>query len=101
MQVLTSHYLDAEQKNTKFNLSKRIKDLKHSIPNNDVVVRFNGKQLTNESFQLLIQLPNIIAESGEVGDFELDVFKVSIYSTETYQQKLITNDNPYYTNQLL
>lgn len=101
MQVLTTHYLDAEQKNTKFNLSKRIKDIKHTIPNNDVVVKFDGKQLTNQSFQLLIQLPDIIAESGEVGDFELGIFKVSIYSTERYEQKLITNDNPYYINQLL
>lgn len=101
MQVLTSHYLDAEQKNTKFNLSKKIKDIKHTIPNNDVVVKFNATQLTSENFQLLIQLPEIIAESGEVGDFELDIFKVSIYSTERYEYKLITNDNPYYINQLL
>ena len=101
MQVLTTHYIDAEQKHTKFNLDKKIKDLKHTIPNNDVIVKFDGKQLTNESFQLLIQLPEIIAESGEVGDFELDIFKISIYSTETYEHKLITNDNPYYINQLL
>lgn len=101
MQVLTTHYLDAEQKNTKFNLNKKIKDLKHTTPNNDVIVKFNGKQLTNQSFQLLIQLPEIITESGEVGDFELDIFKISIYSMETYEHKLITNDNPYYINQLL
>ena len=101
MQVLTTHYLDAEQKNTKFDLSKRIKDSKHSTPNNDIVIKFDGRQLSNDNFQLLVQLPEIIAESGEVGDFELDIFKVSIYSTERYEQKLITNDNPYYINQLL
>ena len=101
MQVLTSHYLEAEQKNTKFDLSKRVKDLKHATPNNDIVVKFDARQLTNQSFQLLTQLPEIIAESGEVGDFELDIFKISIYSTETHEHKLITNDNPYYTNQLL
>lgn len=101
MQVLTSHYLDSEQKNTKFNLIKRIKDSKYNTPNNDIVVKFDAKQLNNNSFQLLTQLPEIITESGEVGDFELDIFKVSIYSIERYEEKLINNDNPYYINQLL
>lgn len=101
MQVLTTHYLDAEQKNTKFNLSKRIKDSKYNTPNNDVVVKFDAKQLTNQNFQILTQLPEIINQSGEVGDFELDIFKVSIYTIATYESKLTTNDNPFYINQLL
>lgn len=101
MQVLTTRYLENEQKNTKFDLTKRVKLMGHHKPNNNIVVRFDAKQLTNQNFQLLVQLPEIIAQSEEVGEFELDIFKISIYSTETYEYRLIINDNPYYTNQLL
>jgi hypothetical protein len=37
----------------------------------------------------LQQLPNIIKESGEIGTFELDVFKVVISHLEEYQDNLI------------
>jgi endonuclease/exonuclease/phosphatase family metal-dependent hydrolase len=48
-----------------------------------------GTKLTNENFQLLQQLPEIIQESGEIGEFELDIFKVTINNLTTYEHTLI------------
>jgi len=93
-------YVDREQHLTKFDLKKKIKDF-DSIKDNDIIVEFDGLKLTQESFNLLIQLPDIIAESGEVGEFELDMFKVTIRSLDRYENKLITLDDPYYINQLI
>lgn len=92
MQVLTTHYMDKEQPNTNFDLSKRVMTIEYNYPigENDIVVEFNYLQLTPESWSILQQLPNIIHDNGEVGEFELDIFKITINSMIEYQNDLIT-----------
>jgi hypothetical protein len=87
--VLTSHYLDLEQQHTKIDLTKKIKVIGYSVPDNDIVVEFDATKLNQESFNILMQLPEIIAESGEVGTFELDIFKITINNMTTYEHDLI------------
>lgn len=92
MQVITDSYVNREQKDTQFNLRKRILTLGYNDPlgENDILVEFDGKLLTSESFQILNQLPQIVEDSGEVGTFELGIFKVTINSIVDYKEKLIT-----------
>jgi glycosyltransferase involved in cell wall biosynthesis len=87
--VLTSHYLDLEQQHTKIDLTKKIKVIGYSVPDNDIVVEFDATKLNQESFNILMQLPEIIAESGEIGTFELDIFKITINNMTTYEHNLI------------
>jgi hypothetical protein len=91
MQVLTSHYIDQEQQNTSFDLSKRIFCIGYNDPigENDIVVEFDATRLTNENFQLLQKLPEIIKESGGIGKFELDIFTIEINHLAEYQKDLI------------
>jgi GT2 family glycosyltransferase len=70
-------YINKEQINTKYNLSEKVLD-KSKIDKNDIIVEFNATQLNQNNFQILQQLPDIIKESGEIGLFELDIFKVTI-----------------------
>jgi hypothetical protein len=88
--VLTSHYLDLEQKHTKINLADKIKVIGYTSPNNDIIVEFDGTKLTQDSFNILMQLPEIIKESGEIGSFELDIFRIEIKKMDEYQNTLIT-----------
>jgi GT2 family glycosyltransferase len=93
MGVLLAAYYENEHKNTSYDLTKRILNTKYNDPKgeNDIIVEFNAKQLTQQSFSIIQQLSEIIKESGEVGSFELDIFKIHIYSLETknliYNQK--------------
>jgi len=91
MQLLMLQYIDKEQPNTKFDLKKRVLILENNDPigENDIVIEFNATKLTNDNFQLIQQLPEIIQSSGEIGTFELDIFKITINSLETYEQNLI------------
>jgi glycosyltransferase involved in cell wall biosynthesis len=84
-------YINQEQKNTLFNLSKRvfIESNNDPIGENDIVVEFDATRLTNENFKLLQQLPSIIKESGEIGKFELDIFIIEINHLEEYTNNLI------------
>ena len=87
--VLTSHYLDLEQQHTTINLADKIKVIGYNVPDNDIVVEFDTTKLNQESFNILMQLPEIIAKSGEVGIFELDIFKITINNMTTYEHDLI------------
>jgi glycosyltransferase involved in cell wall biosynthesis len=91
MQVLNSHYIDQEQKNTSFDLSKRVLHIDYNNPQgeNDIVIEFDATQLNSQNFQLLNQMPSIIKDSGEIGEFEIDIFKVIINHLEEYQNNLI------------
>jgi glycosyltransferase involved in cell wall biosynthesis len=84
-------YIDREQKNTSFDLSKRvfIESNNDPIGENDIVVELDSTQLTQQNFQLLQQLSSIIKESGEIGEFELDIFAIKINHIEEYTNNLI------------
>lgn len=101
MGVLEASYYQSEHLHTRFNLKKKLKVLKFSTPANDVVVRFDGKDLSNESFVIIQQLSEIIAGSGQPGEFKLDIFKIQIQNLTTYEHNLINNSDVYYTSQLV
>ena len=92
MGVLEASYHDLEQKHTKVDLVKKLKLIKHTTPDNDIVIEFDAKQLDQEAFKVITQLSEIIAQSGEVGEFELGIFKISIYAMTTYEHQLIKNN---------
>jgi glycosyltransferase involved in cell wall biosynthesis/2-polyprenyl-3-methyl-5-hydroxy-6-metoxy-1,4-benzoquinol methylase len=91
MNILTDSYIEQEQPNTSFDLTKRILCIGHNDPigENDIIVEFDATQLTQQSFQLLQQLPDIIKESGEIGEFELEIFKIKIQNIWEYQNDLV------------
>jgi len=84
-------YVELEQENTSFDLSKRVLTIENNDPilENDIVVEFDPLKFNPGSFNILQQLPNIIKESGEVGTFELDIFTITINSLTEYQNDLI------------
>ena len=61
----------------------------HIEPTNDVVVKFDCNKLTPQNFQILVNLSDILKESGEVGEMELEIFKFQIKSLDTYEKDLI------------
>ena len=83
-------YIDKEQPNTLYNLNDRIFSIDVDVQN-DVEVRFDGSKLTNQNFQYIQQLSEILAndEELEVGSFELDIFEIQINKIKTYERELI------------
>ena len=81
-------YIDEEQPDTDFNLKKKIHS-QHMNPQNDIVVYIDCQYLNHQNFQMLTQLPEIIQDSGEIGEFELDVFTVKVKNLSTYEKELI------------
>lgn len=89
---LITDYIQSEQVNTHFNLSDRVK-LIHGGIDNDIVVEFDVLKFTQQSFDILQNLPDIISDSGEIGSFVLDCFQVTIRKLTTYEHLLIPIKN--------
>jgi hypothetical protein len=81
-------YIKREQPNTKFNLEERIK-LYHNEKQNNILIEFDSFKFGVNQFNLIQQLPDIIKDNGEIGSFELDIFKIYIIQMNEYQNTLI------------
>jgi antitoxin component HigA of HigAB toxin-antitoxin module len=57
--------------------------------------------LNQQNFNYITQFSQILAndEELEVGSFELDIFEININKVETYENKLIVNENSSWKNQ--
>ena len=89
MQVLTSHYLDKEQKNTTINISDKLLTTPFQTLNNEILVELDGETFNQGDYQVIQQLPAIIQESGEIGKFQLGNLRINITQMNEYQNELI------------
>ena len=87
-----NQYVEEEQKNTEYDLRKKIHTL-HLEPENGVVVRFDANEITNDNINFVSQLPMILQEHNDVGSFEYDIFRVDIKTLE-YDMKKIVKSKP-------
>jgi hypothetical protein len=73
-----------------YDLSKRIYSI-DSEKQNDIEIRFDGSKFNDNSFNIVQQLSEILAndEELEVGSFELDIFEIIINKIKTYEKDLI------------
>jgi glycosyltransferase involved in cell wall biosynthesis len=86
-------YVDNEQPNTLYSMMDRVQNI-DVTPHNDIVVEFDASKLTNELLnEFLIKLSDVIADSGEIGEFEYEIFKIKIKSVSSYQKDLLYYDN--------
>jgi glycosyltransferase involved in cell wall biosynthesis len=86
--TLIKNYIDVEQPNTIIDLNKKIRTY-NSEKNNEILVEIDGKNFTQQDFQIIQQLPQIIKSSGEIGKFEIGNLTIEIIQMEEYQNNLI------------
>ena len=93
-------YINIEQKNTKFDLSKKLK--RYEDPKvNDVIIEFDGNKLTNDSFEFFNMLQLMLEDSGQIGESEFNIFKLKIKKLKDYSKGLIDINDKWYTSKLL
>ena len=74
---LAKEYIEHEQKHTTMNLQDRVKPYDNE-KNNNIFVEIDGNTLAQQDFEYIQQLPDIITDSGELGEFELGNLKIEI-----------------------
>ena len=85
-------YIVLEQSNTSMDLKDRVKPYDNE-KNNQILVNLNAQNFNQQDFQYLNELPNILKDSGAIGEFQLGNLKITITALDTFEQKLIKNDD--------
>tara|TARA_R110001606_G_scaffold12558_1_gene54741 strand:- start:398 stop:940 length:543 start_codon:yes stop_codon:yes gene_type:complete len=85
---LRQNYITNEQSNTSFNLSERVLPFSNE-KNNEIIITIDST-FTQQDFQLIQQLPAIIKDSGEIGEFELGNLKIEVTQMKDYVNDLIS-----------
>ena len=87
-------YIQNEQLKSSFSLESKIKPYENEKTNH-ILVEIDGNSVTQQDYQIIQQLSEIVSDSGEIGGFELGNLKIKITNLETFENTLIfiTNDN--------
>jgi glycosyltransferase involved in cell wall biosynthesis len=83
-----SQYIGKEQPSTQFNLSARIKPFDNE-KNNEILVEVDQSTFTQQDYQIIQQLTQIIQQQGEPGRFQLGNIVMEIIQMNEYQNDLI------------
>jgi hypothetical protein len=86
-----NEYVREEQPNTDYNLDEKIKLYGTSKISelHDICVEFDCRNLNANNFQTIVNLSEMLQDSGEIGEMKYDIFKFYINSLETYEKNLI------------
>ena len=85
---LIDSYAKIEKENTNMDLYKRIKPISNE-KNNEILVEIDANKFIEQDFNYIQQLPDIINDSGEKGEFELGNLKITILDLNTFEKELI------------
>ena len=91
---LVKEYIKKEQSNTKFDLNEKFRNLL-TYP---IVIRIDGNRFTQQDFQTIQQLTEIIKDSGSIGKFILGNLEITINEMNEIQNELIFIDTQYNGN---
>lgn len=102
MQVLYSYYWDEFQKDTEFDLSKRVLNLNTNDPDgeNDIVVFMNNKTLNQQDYETIPLLSRIMGQIDSPGIYGVGNLTIKVNYIITYEKDYITLDNTDYLNKL-
>ena len=89
LQEKVDSYIQQEQPNTAYDLTKRIVNSHTS----DIVVRLDGKTFNSQDFQYIQMLPDILKENQVTGKFQLGNIELAIERLVEYQNQLINLEN--------
>ena len=81
-------YISVEQPKTSFILDDKIKPYDNE-KNNQILIQIDGLAFTEQDYLYINQLSEIIADSGELGSFDLGNLYITINNLQTYESELV------------
>ncbi len=94
------NYSNKEEITSKFKISDKLKPLNTTDNLNNVMIEFDARKFKQEHYKFIEDLMFILEDSGEIGQFEYDIFKFTITSMESYENRLINADDPWFLAKL-
>lgn len=94
-------YISLEQPTTQFDLKRKIKLQSDEPIPSDVLVKFDARRVTQTSLTILQNLPLIIKDTSDIGEFEVDIFSISIKNISDRSSDFIDTQSEEYKIQLV
>lgn len=88
---LIEEYIKLEQPNTRYNLKDRVKPLSEFSEQKGVTILIDANNFGNKDAENIQNLPLILNDSGEIGEFTLGGLTIRINDLTTYEKDLINN----------
>ena len=85
---MIDNYITLESPNTDYDLYSRLRPYDNE-KNCEILVEIDGKTFNEEDWKILMQLSEIIKDSGSIGSFQLNNIKIEIIQMNEYQKDLI------------
>ena len=85
---MIDNYITLESPNTDYDLYSRLRPYDNE-KNCEILVEIDGKTFNEEDWKILMQLSEIIKDSGSIGKFQLNNIIVEIIQMNEYQNTLI------------
>ena len=83
---IINDYIEMEQPNTKFDLSKKFNTNEKS----DIIVQFDALRMTNQSYQFISNLSEIFDfNQFDIGQYEFDIFNIKVSRVKHYEDRLV------------
>jgi glycosyltransferase involved in cell wall biosynthesis len=82
-------YIDLEQEHTLIDLNKKIKIIDKDNYINEILIDIDTTVMDQDTFNMLMNISDIITDSGDIGMFELGALKVNILAMNTFEHELI------------
>ena len=86
-QELADEYIKLAQPETTYSIKDRVKLIENDY-NHAVVIEVDRQNLGNNGIQFITQLPEILANVAEVGDYESGPFKIKVNKVEPEKMEL-------------
>ena len=85
-----TNYIKEEQSNTAYDLSERVIKSQNDSKSTDIFITVDGEKFSNEDFQYIQQMSQIIEQSASEGEvYQLGNLTVKVTKKKEYQQNLI------------
>jgi hypothetical protein len=81
-------YVEREQPNTSYNIINKMYSTVDDVTN-DIMIYIDGQRMTNEDMYYIHEISSIIADNGEIGEFELGNLRIVINCLNTWEKELI------------
>jgi glycosyltransferase involved in cell wall biosynthesis len=81
-------YVEREQPNTSYNIMNKMYSTVDDVTN-DIMIYIDGQRMTNEDMYYIHEISSIIADNGEIGEFELGNLRIVINCLNTWEKELI------------
>lgn len=96
-------YINAEQPNTKINLSKKVKPI-GNIRDNDIIIKCNDlSKFNNNDYNLIVNISSFISNEQVKPNttFDFQNFTFNIKTKNTYEHKLVSLNTDYYIDKCI